>query len=130
MSDDLQFKHPFTCIISGRSCSGNSSFSVRFLRKIDALCAVRDFDGGVIWCYSEKTEVPSLKELPKKDVDFKQGVPTDYEDASGRPCLVILDDLLKDVYSKQVCDLFTKGSHHRNVSVIMITQKLSPGSLL
>ena len=31
---------------------------------------------------------------------------------------------VNDVYSKQVCDLFTKGSHHRNISVILITQNL------
>ena len=37
---------------------------------------------------------------------------------------MILDDLLNDVFSKQVCDLFTKGSHHRNISVILITQNL------
>jgi len=59
----------------------------------------RDFDGGVIWCYSKKT-------------------------ARGRPCLVIFHDLLNDVYSKQMCDLFTNGSHHRNISVILITQNL------
>ena len=35
---------------------------------------------------------------------------------------MIIDDLLNDVYSKQVCDLFTKGSHHRNISVILNTQ--------
>jgi len=28
------------------------------------------------------------------------------------------------VYSKDVCDLFTKGSHHRNISVILISQNL------
>jgi len=28
------------------------------------------------------------------------------------------------VFSKDVCDLFTKGSHHRNISVILITQIL------
>ena len=39
-------------------------------------------------------------------------------------CLVILDDLLNDVYSKQVFDLVTKGSHHRKISVILITQNL------
>ena len=32
--------------------------------------------------------------------------------------------MLNDVYSKQVCDMFTKGSHHRNISVILITQNL------
>ena len=37
---------------------------------------------------------------------------------------MILDDLLNDVYSKQVCDMFTRGSHHRNISVILITQNL------
>jgi len=37
---------------------------------------------------------------------------------------VILDDLLNDVYSKQVCDLFTRGSLHRNISVILITQSV------
>ena len=37
---------------------------------------------------------------------------------------MILDDLLNDVYSRQVCDLFTKGSHCRNIRVILITQNL------
>ena len=107
------------------------AFCVRFLQNLDALCTERDFDGGVIRCYSEKTAVPSPIELPKRDVYFNKGVPTDFENARGRPCLVILDDLLNDVYSTQVCDLFTKGSHHSNISVILITQEpVSPGSLL
>jgi len=42
----------------------------------------------------------------------------------GKPRLVILDDLLNDIYYKEVCDLFTRGSHHRNISVVLITQKL------
>ena len=37
---------------------------------------------------------------------------------------MILDDLLNDVYSKQVCDLFMKGTHHTNISVILITQSI------
>ena len=28
------------------------------------------------------------------------------------------------MYSKDVCDLFTKGSHHKNISVILITQNV------
>jgi len=130
MSDDLKFKYPFTYIISGPSGSGTSSSYVRFLQNLDALCTAPDFDGGVIWYYSEKTAVPSPTEVPKRGVRFHEGVPTDFENARGRPCLVILDDLLNHVYSKQVCDLFTKGSHHRNISVILITQPLSTGLLL
>ena len=37
---------------------------------------------------------------------------------------MILDDMLNDVYCKQMCDLFTRGSHHRNISVILITQNV------
>ena len=37
---------------------------------------------------------------------------------------MIIDDLLNDVYSKEVCDLFTRGSHHTNISVILMTQNL------
>ena len=39
--------------------------------------------------------------------------------------MCILDDLLNDAYSSgRVCDLFTKGNHHRNISVILITQNI------
>jgi hypothetical protein len=38
--------------------------------------------------------------------------------------LIILDDLLTETYSKDVSVLFTKGSHHRNISVILIAQNL------
>ena len=31
---------------------------------------------------------------------------------------------MNEDYSKEVCHLFTKGSHHRNISVILITQNL------
>ena len=102
MSDDLKFKHPFTCIVIGPSGSGKSWFCVRFLHNFDALCTERDIDGGVIWSYSEKTAVPSPTELPKKsNVHFNEVVPTDFfEKARGKPCLMILDVLLNDVYSK------------------------------
>jgi len=86
---------------------------MRFLQNLDALCTERDFNGGVFWCYSEKTAFPSPTELPKRDEHFNEGVPTDFENARGRSCLVILEDLLNDVYSNQ-------GSHYRNNSLILI----------
>jgi len=85
-------------ILSGPSDSGKSSFSIRFLQNLDALCTERDFDGGVIWCYSEKTAVPSPTVLPKKkNIRFNEGVPADFDNGRGRSCLVFLGDLLNDV---------------------------------
>ena len=51
-------------------------------------------------------------------------MPQKFGNEHGKPCLIILDDLLNEVYSKDVCHLFKKGSHHRNISVILITQNL------
>jgi len=53
-----------------------------------------------------------------------EGVPEDFGSANSESSLVILDDLLTDVYSKQLCELFTRGSHHHNISVILIAQNL------
>jgi len=59
-----------------------------------------------------------------KNVSFHEGVPQHFGNDHGRPCLIILDDLLNEMYSKDVFDLFTKDSHHRYISVILITQNL------
>ena len=125
MAADLKFKHPFTCIVSGPTGSGKSSFTLRLLQNLDSLCTEPNFYGGIIWCYSEKSAVP-YRELDAlyKDVIFHEGIPQNFGNAHGKPSLIILDDLLNEVYSKDVCDLFTKGSHHRNISVILITQNL------
>ena len=51
-------------------------------------------------------------------------MPENFTNSGSRQSLIILDDLLKEVYSKEMCHLFTKGSHNRNISLILITQKL------
>jgi len=58
-----------------------------------------------------------------KNVSFHDGVPQNFGNEHCKPGLIILDDLLNEVYSKDVCDLFTKGSHTNN-SVLLITQNL------
>lgn len=45
------------------------------------------------------------------------------EKIRGEPAWIVFDDLMQDaVNSQQISDLFTKGSHHRNLSVILLTQ--------
>jgi len=123
MSDDLKFRHPFSCIVIGPSGSGKSSFIIRFLQNLEYLCTEPTFAGGIVWCYGEKSAVPSRHQIPAK-VRYNEGVPEDFGSANGEPCLFFLDDLLTDVYSQQVCELFTRVNHHRNISVILITQHL------
>ena len=78
----------------------------------------------MIWCYREKTAVPNQQWAVLKKIRYNEGVPSDFDNAHGKPCHIILDDLLNDVYSIEVRDFFTKGSHHRNISVILTTQNV------
>jgi len=63
--DDFKFKHPFSCKLSGASVSGETSFCIRMLQKIDALCTEREFGGGIIWCHSEKTDFRNVCRYPR-----------------------------------------------------------------
>ena len=125
MSYDLKFKHPFTCIMSGSNGSGKSSICIQFLKNLDTLCNEPSFDGCTLWCYSEKNAVPSQQlAVVSKNISFRDGIPETFGNAEGEPCLIILHGLLNEVYSKEVCVLFTKDSHHRNISAILITRNL------
>ena len=61
-------------------------------------------------------------------VEFREGLPqsTDFQGDNRKHTLIILDDLQREAASNSttVVDLFTRGCHHRNISVIFITQNL------
>ena len=41
--------------------------------------------------------------------------------------LIIFDDLMTEAKCDQrIADLFTKGSHHRNISIVYLTQNVFP----
>jgi len=107
MSDDMKFRHPFSCIVIGPSGSDKKSFVRRFLKNLRHVCTELIFAGGIVWCYGEKSAVPSY--LPAY-IRFHESVPEVFGSANGEPRLVIFDDLLTDVYSKQVCELFREAA--------------------
>jgi hypothetical protein len=60
-----------------------------------------------------------------RNIVFVQGIPEQLNDEtfidSRYPSLIVIDDLMRDVTnSKDVCELFVEGSHHRNISVACI----------
>ena len=132
MDDDLKFKHPFTSIIGGPTGFGKSTFCIRLLQNLKSLCTEQEFNGGIYWCYGERSVVRNgeLTEL-NNTIRIHKGVPENFENKNGKACLIILDDLLDVAYSKEASNLFTKGSHHRNISVTLINQNLFlPSKLL
>ena len=84
----------------------------------------------IIW-WQHITWQPSYFDMMRTmpGIEFNQGIPddidnADYLDVSQRN-LIVLDDLMaQSSKDKRIADLFTKGSHHRNLSIIYIVQNI------
>ena len=116
----MKWQHPFSAIIAGPSNCGKSYFVKRFLKFLGQMVNT-DFKR-VIFYYSEWQN--TYLEMGK-NIDFHEGLPQ-VSDFSGdeRSKLIILDDLMSESSNKTVVDIFTKYSHHKNMSVIYLTQNL------
>lgn len=125
---DTRWKHPFTCIVSGPTMCGKTVFVKRFLNNLTRMCDVR-FDR-VLFYYAEWQEAYRrefrVDNGSRSIVEFKEGLPqtSDYSRDNDRKKLIVLDDLMRESSSSTVLDLFTKGCHHKNISVIFITQNI------
>ena len=84
----------------------------------------------IIWLYKRWQPLYDvIQETVYPKVDFIQGIPLDLDqDSFINPSarnLVILDDLMSTAAKdSRVNELFTEGSHHRNLSVIAINKNL------
>ena len=63
------------------------------------------------------------------NIEFVKGIPTALEqdaylDVNIRNLIVIDDQMIEAGKDNRIANLFTKGSHHRNPSVIYIVQNL------
>lgn len=114
----FNFKHPFTCLIAGPTQSGKTYFLKELLENLDNLA--NPVPDRVYWHYGEYQE--KLLELPSF-VSLHEGfTDTSHIDTSQRNW-IILDDLM-DEANLEVSKLFTKGSHHKNLSVFLVVQNL------
>lgn len=121
----FRFKHPFTCLVCGPTQSGKTHFVANLVaerrRVINPPPAV------IIWCFGEYT-----RDLAALERDFGVRVVDGLDElrevlaeraVASAPALVVLDDVMGEAGdSREVRDLFTRGSHHRDLSVVLVTQ--------
>jgi hypothetical protein len=120
-------QHPFTCIVAGCTQSGKTVWVKSLLE--NAQTTISPAPQRIIWCYGQwqPSYFDMLRAIP--EIEFNKGIPkdidnTDYLDVSQRN-LIVLDDLMaQSSKDKRIADLFTKGSHHRNLSIIYIVQNI------
>lgn len=113
-------KHPFTMTISGPTGSGKTFWVQKLIK--EALFASHPSPKHIYYLYGEYQ--PSFASFV--GVTFIKGLPNDLINninPANDPIWIIIDDLMHESSKSQVIsELFTKGSHHRNISVILLVQ--------
>ena len=120
-------KHPFACLVSGPTKSGKS-YLVRKILQQNRILIDKPIDK-IIYCYSSW-------QTSFEDNDFKtifpiielyQGIPSVETFDVNKNNIIILDDLMKESGSENsIYDLFCVDSHHKSISVFLMTQNLFP----
>lgn len=97
-------------------CIGKTTFVIKLISEIK-------FFTNILWFNGERNALPKNIYSLAKSVKIFQEIPDSFENVTDNS-LIVLDDLMTSAYTKTICDLFTKGSHHKNISVILITQNV------
>jgi len=113
----VAFKHPFTAIVAGPTSCGKTRFVFRLIEHASRM--IDPPPSKIVYCYREYQQLFSKY----RHVEFNRGLPS-LDDFDGKQTvLLVLDDLMNEA-DQTVPSLFTKGSHHRNVSVVFLAQNL------
>lgn len=121
---NLKFRCPAGIHIVGPTMSGKSTLTRRLLNNRDEMF-IKPFDR-VIYAYSVLQD--GFQEI-SGNIEFIQGVSAMLEDEnffdSKENNLLVLDDLMDEIASNpKAATLFTRGIHHKNVTVIFLYQNL------
>ena len=123
---DARIKHPFLMLVSGATMSGKTDFVMTLLENARRL--IHPPPENIVWFYGEETStIRQVRSSYDNRIDLVQGIPSSFETYinPSKNNLFVFDDLMEEVGNdKNVTTLFTKQSHHRNISVILITQDL------
>lgn len=117
LAEKITMNHPFNCIVAGPTMSGKSTWVRNLLKS----AIITPQPTRIYWCYGEWQ--PFYEEID--NVEFIEGLPDFVLLKNAEPKLLIIDDLMQELKSdKRLIQLFTKGSHHWNLSCIHIVQNL------
>jgi hypothetical protein len=120
-ADQIKFKHPFRCLVSGGSGTGKT-FTVFKLIKFrnQMIDSERPLKVLFYLPHGHKIKVP--QEIQNdKDVEFKNGSP-DFESIYS-PTLVVIDDMMTKL-DDNIVQAFIRYSNHKSISVVLLVQNI------
>lgn len=120
----MPFVHPSTVLVAGPTGCGKTVFVCRVLKERGALVPEPE---RIVWVYSEWQEEYDDLKLQLPEIEFLSGINEDTYasfDRDKRNVLVLDDKMTESKNAALMEKLFTRGSHHRNVTVFYLVQNL------
>ena len=118
-------RHPSSVIVAAPSGSGKTVLVENLLREKFIFQVPPK---KIVYAYDRWQ--PRFDRMKKRDgLQFYKGIPDPSQLSKWLPKggVLVLDDLMEEGgQDKRVLDLFTKDSHHRNITVLFLTQDLFP----
>lgn len=128
MDADIQsilFQHPCNMYITGPSGCGKTEFVHKLIEYRNDLFNI--VPEKVVWCYKEWQHAYNVMQEKFEIMKFIEGIPDDENEIVSDvdiPHLVVFDDMLGEKDEDKIKLWFTRKGHHRNASVIYITQNM------
>jgi hypothetical protein len=122
-SDVLNLKTPLTMGVYGGTGSGKTVW----VRKLLASNLFDQTQKKIVYCYTEWQ--PIFDDTENEGIEFYEGLPTNDEvnnwSESRQHIMLVLDDMMQCIVNNvDVQHFFTATSHHRNVSIIILSQNI------
>ncbi|XP_078355694.1 uncharacterized protein LOC144640413 [Oculina patagonica] len=121
----FSFHTPSSMLVVGPSGCGKTVFTTSLI--LDNLDLFENLEPNVHYCYGVWQD--NFRPLQQVGVQFYEGIPdyTTLQNWFPKGGLLILDDLMEEgANDKQVLDLFTKHSHHNDITVLYLCQDMFP----
>ena len=125
--DPFKLLHPFMCMVVGMTGSGKTVWVQKLVEHAQQTIILSP--QRIVWRYSHWQPAYTILLQSIPSIEFVRGIPADLEqDWYFYPNIInlfVIDDQLQEASNNnQIMNLFTKGSHHRNLSAIYFLQNV------
>ena len=123
----VSLRTPFTSMIAGITGSGKTTWVRSLLQQ--ALETMYLPSERIVWCYLQWQPAYTEMLVAMPHIEFVKGIPTalvrdSHFDVNKRNLIVFDDQMINASKDKRIVNLFTRGSHHYNISVTYIVLNL------
>ena len=114
VDNDVRLSHPYTMLCGGATSTGKSHFALEIIRNVSRILS--PVPRHIIVAYGQWQ--PAYERISTR-VKFHKGMPKSVPNDT----LLVVDDLMLED-GDLIADIFTRRSHHSNISIIYITQNI------